>query len=1060
MRRLVWCAVVVLLGCGDDAGAPEGVAGGDDVGDAEGPPGDGSAAPADLGAWDSAPEQDGAAISDAGAGGASDGDTGATLPDSDLADGEAADTPTGDDAGDAPGDSAGDAPGGDALGDALGDVGGSEDASDATEATDAGGDTAAPPEATLNEVQCSGDDWIELAAAPGVDLGGLRLSDAPGDASKTWTLPAGSVTSEEGLLLVPGGAGGLPFGIKCGDDTIWLLGPDGSTLDQVAVPVLPDGATLGRLPDGAGPWTETSPTPGALNEPLVDLQAVLYDPMRVAEVDLWVDAAGLKALWQDPYTYVDGRIRVTLDGYTSPVLDVGVRLKGRIGSFRTLNEKAAFKVKFNHKVKGTKWIGLKKLTLNNMVQDTSMVHEVLSYALMREVGLPASRTGYAWVRLNNRDYGLYLNLETYDDVFTAKHFPSTQHLYEGGYGLDVTPGAAPQFDLDEGDATDLSDLEALIAAAAKPAGQAWLDAVGAVADLDELRLLWAAEIYTGHWDGYAPTINNYYLHSDADGRFAMLTSGTDQTFGSHLDFHGGNGLLFKRCMETWPCRQAYDQQMATLVAAVPPLHLGAYAKSVAAFLKPWVEADPRKPYSTAQVASAVQGTVDFLAKRQADASNTFSCLVSGSPDPDGDGYPCTSDCDNGDPSIHPGAEDLCGDGVDQDCSGVADDGAGCPDWTEVYWGATRYLVCTTPRSWQAGREHCQALGADLVSIETVQERDWLRTNAPGVASNSHWIGLSDLATEGVFVWVNGTTPGFWGFAGGEPNDWGGNEDCTEMYANGAWNDLDCAVPRRLICEEAPGAPKAAPLAAPLAACVPDCAAKLCGDDGCGGSCGACPDGASCDGGACVMPLPSCAGACGGQSPDGCWCDDACTGYGDCCPDYAALCAAGPPPASCEGACGGQSPAGCWCDNACTGYGDCCPDYAAICKNADPTCKSQCGGMSPGGCYCDALCASLHDCCDDKGAECGGCGCKGKECGDDGCGASCGDCADGNACASGSCVPVPAEGCTPLEGAGCDGCPCEACVCEADVFCCYIAWDAACASRCATECAALSGCAGP
>ena len=35
----------------------------------------------------------------------------------------------------------------------------------------------------------------------------------------------------------------------------------------------------------------------------------------------------------------------------------------------------------------------------------------------------------------------------------------------------------------------------------------------------------------------------------------------------------------------------------------------------------------------------------------------------------------------------------------------------------------------------------------------------------------------------------------------------------------------------------------------------------------------------------------------------------------------------PPTDSCvqNAACGGQAPAGCWCDNACTGYGDCCPD---------------------------------------------------------------------------------------------------------------------------------------
>jgi hypothetical protein len=34
--------------------------------------------------------------------------------------------------------------------------------------------------------------------------------------------------------------------------------------------------------------------------------------------------------------------------------------------------------------------------------------------------------------------------------------------------------------------------------------------------------------------------------------------------------------------------------------------------------------------------------------------------------------------------------------------------------------------------------------------------------------------------------------------------------------------------------------------------------------------------------------------------------------------------------SCSGNCGGQAPGGCWCDNACTRFGDCCSDKAQIC----------------------------------------------------------------------------------------------------------------------------------
>ncbi len=85
---------------------------------------------------------------------------------------------------------------------------------------------------------------------------------------------------------------------------------------------------------------------------------------------------------------------------------------------------------------------------------------------------------------------------------------------------------------------------------------------------------------------------------------------------------------------------------------------------------------------------------------------------------------------------------------------------------------------------------------------------------------------------------------------------------------------------------------------------------------------------------------SCVGRCGSQAPDGCWCDDMCSQYGDCCSDYQQACVnptPNPTPApgkSCEGSCGGQSPDGCYCDSMCSQYGDCCPDYEQVC-GSDP-----------------------------------------------------------------------------------------------------------------------------
>jgi hypothetical protein len=351
----------------------------------------------------------------------------------------------------------------------------------------------------------------------------------------------------------------------------------------------------------------------------------LYDPTKVVEIHLGgLSEAELDALEAEPDEYQKGTFELQVDGVTKgvPLADVGIRRKGGAGSARPLKTgKSGLKVRFDEFVKGQLFFGLKRLTLNNMIQDPSMVHETLSYRLFRALDLPASRTGYAFVTLNDDNYGLFLNLETLDKISLPRWFASTQHLYEADMpGTDVTPGDV--FEVDEGDDEDIADLEALIAAANDTVGD-WSDGMAAVADLAEMTRIWAVERYIGHWDGYAGRNapfrpNNYYLHSLDSGVFEMMPWGTDQTWVVPLDFdEPAGGVLFNNCLDDPSCAALYESALGAVAAVIPGLELDQRARCTAELLAPWqqLEDPSRRETDAAEIAEGVADARTFISLR-------------------------------------------------------------------------------------------------------------------------------------------------------------------------------------------------------------------------------------------------------------------------------------------------------------------------------------------------------------------------------------------------------------------------------------------------------------
>lgn len=103
--------------------------------------------------------------------------------------------------------------------------------------------------------------------------------------------------------------------------------------------------------------------------------------------------------------------------------NVGIRYKGNSSSRPEQRHKRSFLIKVNEFEKGTRFLGLRRIALDNGVQFGSLFSEPVVTEILRAEGIPASRHNYARVFLNEKFIGVYGNVERIDESFVETHFP-------------------------------------------------------------------------------------------------------------------------------------------------------------------------------------------------------------------------------------------------------------------------------------------------------------------------------------------------------------------------------------------------------------------------------------------------------------------------------------------------------------------------------------------------------------------------------------------------------------------------------------------------------------
>jgi len=121
-----------------------------------------------------------------------------------------------------------------------------------------------------------------------------------------------------------------------------------------------------------------------------------------------------------------------------------------------------------------------------------------------------------------------------------------------------------------------------------------------------------------------------------------------------------------------------------------------------------------------------------------------------------------------------------------------------------------YKVFTDRRGWREAKVACEQAGGYLVCFETPEEQKFvaqLARQLPGDPNTmAFWIGLTDEAQEGKFVWINGAPLSFTAWDQINPSNSGGNEHYGELIklgqssVAGIWNDVPVGKQSFYICE--------------------------------------------------------------------------------------------------------------------------------------------------------------------------------------------------------------------------------------------------------------------
>ncbi len=344
--------------------------------------------------------------------------------------------------------------------------------------------------------------------------------------------------------------------------------------------------------------------------------------------------------------------------------------------------KIQFDISFHQSDANGKFHGVEKLVFDMPRSDWTFMHDRLSHAWLRQVGIAAGCAANARVEINGSYYGLYVAEENTNKRVIAEFFPdNTGGLWKGG----VQPET--QMTMQAANLARQTTLTQAVQAAD-------FASISAIVDLPSSVVEFASEAILNNADGTYGGTHNFYIYDQGSAGFVYLPNDTDSTFdwmaifdvtpaNDHPIYYWANraapkpmvGAVYLAAMNDPATRKKYVDAIATQLSKWNVAQVQGWIDTWSQQIAADVTADPHTWATPDQFQMAVSTARGIVAERAQFLQSFVDCERNGTgADQDGDGVRWCEDCDEGNAAVHPGAPEICGNGVDDNCNGTIDEG--------------------------------------------------------------------------------------------------------------------------------------------------------------------------------------------------------------------------------------------------------------------------------------------------------------------------------------------------------------------------------------------------